>query len=221
MGIDYRKTPAAPAAPSGPVSLTKRGQTVNLTKGGSGRPVRVNLNWNQRAGASSGGGGFLKRLSGGGSGGGIDLDLGCLFELADGRKGVVQALGNQFGSLDGPPYVQLDKDDRSGTATDGENLFVSGEHSTSIRRLAVFAFIYEGVAQWSQADGRVTIHPPEGSPVEIALDETRDGVGMCAICLIQGTASGFTIERQVQYIRDHRELDAMFGWGMKWRAGSK
>ena len=28
---------------------------------------------------------------------GIDLDLGCLYELADGRKGVIQALGNAFG----------------------------------------------------------------------------------------------------------------------------
>ena len=226
MGIDYSKKPSAPTAPpasSGPVNLTKRGQTVNLTKGGSGRPVRVNLNWNQRAGAPAGGGGggFLKRLTGGAGGGGIDLDLGCLFELADGSKGVVQALGNAFGSLDRPPYVQLDKDDRSGTATDGENLLVSGEHSAKIRRLAVFAFIYQGVAQWSQADGRVTIHPPEGEPVTIALDETRDGVGMCAICVVQGSANGFTVERQVQYVRDHRELDEMFGFGLRWRAGTK
>jgi len=227
VGIDYNKrasAPSAPSAPSGPVSLTKRGQTVDLSKGGSGRPVRVNLNWNQKAGAPAGGGGggFLKRLaSAAQGGGGIDLDLGCLFELADGSKGVVQALGNSFGSLERPPYVQLDKDDRSGTATDGENLLVSGQHSAQIRRLAVFAFIYQGVAQWSQADGRVTIHPPEGEPVTIALDETRDGVGMCAICLVQGTAAGFTVERQVQYVSDHRELDDMFGWGLRWRAGTK
>lgn len=214
MGIDYTKRPKAPA--SGPVNLTKRGETVNLSKASTGAPVRLNLNWNQRP--SEGGGGFMKRLAGGG--GAIDLDLGCLWELSTGQKGVVQALGNAFGDLGGPPFVKLDKDDRSGAASDGENLLVSGEHSQYIKRLAVFAFIYEGVKKWSQADAKVTIHSAD-APVTINLDETRDGVGMCAICIIQGSASGFAIERQVQYVSGHRELDELFGWGLNWRAGRK
>ena len=159
----------------------------------------------------------MKRLT---SGGNIDLDLGCLWELTTGHKGVVQALGNAFGDLDGPPFVKLDKDDRSGAATDGENLLVSGEHSQYIKRLAVFAFIYEGVKKWSQADAVVTIHSGDG-PVTINLDETRDGVGMCAVCIVESTPSGFAIERQVQYVSGHRELDEMFGWGLNWRAGRK
>ena len=221
MGIDYTKRPSggsgtpAPAPSTGPVSLTKRGEKVNLTKSSSGAPVRLNLNWNQRP---SGGGGFMKRLAGGG--GAIDLDLGCLWELTTGHKGVVQALGNAFGDLNGPPFVKLDKDDRSGSSTDGENLLVSGEHSQYIARLAVFAFIYEGVKKWSQADAKVTIHSAD-APVTIDLDETRDGVGMCAICIIQGSPSGFAIERQVQYVSGHRELDELFGWGLDWRAGRK
>jgi tellurite resistance protein TerA len=237
MGIDYNKRPkkADPApdsapisttkapqqasapvstAKAGPVNLTKRGETVNLSKSSTGAPVRLNLNWNQRPQSS---GGFMKRLT---SGGNIDLDLGCLWELTTGHKGVVQALGNAFGDLDGPPFVKLDKDDRSGAATDGENLLVSGEHSQYIKRLAVFAFIYEGVKKWSQADAVVTIHSADG-PVTINLDETRDGVGMCAVCIIESTSSGFAIERQVQYVSGHRELDEMFGWGLNWRAGRK
>ena len=83
--------------------------------------------------------------------------------------------------------MQLDKDDRSGAATDGENLLVSGANSQYIKRLAVFAFIYEGVKKWSQADAVVTIHSAD-APVTINLDETRDGVGMCAICMIEGSA---------------------------------
>jgi tellurite resistance protein TerA len=218
MGIDYTKRPSAatPAPSAGPVNLTKRGETVNLSKGTTGAPVRLNLNWNQRP--AGGGGGFMKRLAGGS--GAIDLDLGCLWELSTGHKGVVQALGNAFGDLDGPPFVKLDKDDRSGSSTDGENLLVSGEHSQYIKRLAVFAFIYEGVKKWSQADAKVTIHSAD-APVTINLDETRDGVGMCAICIIQGSASGFAIERQVQYVSGHRELDELFGWGLNWRAGRK
>lgn len=231
MAIDYNKRPkAAPAAPpvpeaspapaaasaaTGPISLTKRGQTVSLQKGGGG-PIRVNLNWNQAA--PSQGGGLFRKLTGGSQ---IDLDLGCLFELADGRKGVVQALGNAFGALDQPPFIKLDKDDRSGAATDGENLLLSGDHAAQIKRVVVFAFIYEGAPTWSTAGGVVTIHPPAGSPVTIQLDETRDGASMCAVCLITGGPGGYTVERQVDYVSGHKELDERFGWGMNWVRGSK
>ncbi len=208
---------AAPAPAAGPISLTKRGQSVSLTKGGTG-PVRINLNWNQQAAPPSGGGLFKKLTQGSGQ---IDLDLGCLFELADGRKGVVQALGNSFGALEQPPFIKLDKDDRSGAATDGENLLISAEHASQIKRIAVFAFIYEGAPNWSNAGGIVTIHTPAGAPITIALDETRDGVGMCAVCIIHGGPNGYTVERQVEYLKGHKQLDERFGWGMNWVRGSK
>lgn len=217
--LDFAKSAPAAAPPAaGPVSLTKRGQQVSLKKGGAGGPVRVNLNW-QKAAPAPAGGGLFKKLQAAASGN-IDLDLGCLFELADGRKGVVQALGNAFGALDQPPFIKLDKDDRSGTATDGENLFLSEQHSAQIKRIIVFAFIYQGAKSWSQAGGIVTIHSG-GEPVTIALDETRDGVGMCAICVINGGPSGFTVQREVQYVAGHRELDELFGFGMNWVRGSK
>lgn len=224
MGIDYSKrggssAPASPPATGAPISLTKRGEKVDLAKGGSSGQLRINLNWNQAAPVAKGAGGFMKKLTG--QTGAIDLDLGCLFELSDGTKGAVQALGNSFGTLDAPPFVKLDKDDRSGTASDGENLLINGTQAATIKRLAVFAFIYEGAKSWSQADGKVTIHPAAGAPITIDLDETRDGVGMCAVCIVHGSSSGFTIERQVQYVSGHQELDKMFGWGMQWRAGSK
>ena len=211
--VDYSKRPTSKPSSAGPVSLTKRGQTVSLTKGAGSAPVRINLNWNQQ---QAGGGGLFKKRSGG-----IDLDLGCLYELSDGSKGAVQAVGARFGSLTSPPYVQLDKDDRSGTSTDGENLLVSGAHSAQIVRLAVFAFIYEGVPNWSKAGGVVTIHPPQGAPVTIELDETRDGMIMCAICTVRGGRDGFSVEREVQYVGGHRELDQLFGWGLSWTRGSK
>lgn len=237
MSIDYNKRPAKPAAPAGggpsmrkeapaagagPISLTKRGEQVSLTKGGGSGPVRINLNWDQQAGKPAGGGGrFRKMLNNAAGGGGIDLDLGCLFELTDGRKGVVQALGNAFGSLDGPPWIKLDKDDRSGEATDGENLFISDAHSADIARVAVFAFIYEGVAKWSQAAAVVTIHPPGGDPIRIELDGAEDGKGMCSICTVEGGGGGYVVQREVQYVGGHRDLDALYGWNMNWTRGSK
>ena len=72
----------------------QKGQKVSLKKNtasGLGE-ILVNLNWNSTPVNK----GFLSSLFGGSSG--IDLDLGCLYELKDGKKGTVQALGNAFGS---------------------------------------------------------------------------------------------------------------------------
>ena len=172
MAIDYTKRPqpeepkpAAGGVSLSKVTLTKAAPAVSLTKQGStGGVLRVNLNWNARpAGQPAGGGGFLKRLTQAAAGGGaIDLDLGCLYEYADGSKGVVQALGNAFRdqhSYGGDPICWLDGDDRSGTNSGGENLFVDLARAGSVRRILVFAFIYQGVPNWAAADAVVTLFP--------------------------------------------------------------
>ena len=86
-----------------------------------------------------------------GGGGGIDLDLACLWEFTDGSKGVVQALGNAFQApYRGAPIIRLDGDDRSGSGTGGENMFIDLSRVDEIRRILVFAFIYEGVPNWAE-----------------------------------------------------------------------
>lgn len=192
------------------VTLTKAAPTISLTKGsGATGQMRVNLNWN--AGTK---GLFRKAQS-------IDLDLGCLYELTDGSKGVVQALGNAFGRLDGPPYIQLDGDDRSGSATGGENLSINLEHLHEIKRVLVFAFIYEGVPAWSRADGVVTLYPQGGAPIEVALDE-HSGSRMCAVALLSSTGSSLDVRREIRYVDGSQQaLDRMYSWGMDWRPGRK
>jgi tellurite resistance protein TerA len=193
------------------VTLTKASPGISLTKttGASGQ-MRVNLNWNQ----GKGGGLFHKSQA-------IDLDLGCLYELQDGRKGVVQALGNSFGSLTSAPYIHLDGDDRSGTATGGENLLVNLDHLGEIKRVVVFAFIYEGVPAWDKADGVVTLYPQGAEPIEVRLDE-HSGTRMCAVALLSNQGGNLDIRREVRYINGgQRELDTAYGWGMNWQAGRK
>ncbi|WP_018503736.1 TerD family protein [Parafrankia discariae] len=227
MGIDYSKRPAAPETGSpvslSKVTLTKSTPTVSLSKQGGGGRLHVNLNWNQGGtggAAGAGKGGFLKRVLGAG-GGGVDLDLACLFQLADGRSGVVQALGNAFGSFDNPPYVNLDADDRTGAATGGENLYVNLARINEIRRLLVFAFIYEGVASFDQADAVVTLTPAQGAPIEVRLDERAGGARMCAIALLTNTGGDFSVSREVRYVSGHRDLDKAYSWGLDWTAGRK
>jgi tellurite resistance protein TerA len=199
------------------VLLTKSAPSVSLSKGNAARGhLRVNLNWTAKPAQK---GGFFKRLAGGG--GGIDLDLAALYELSDGTKGVVQALGNSFGQLDAPPYVKLDADDRTGSSEGGETLFVNLDHTAEIRRVLVFAFIYEGTPAWDQANAVVTLFPVEGPELRIELDEHRPS-RTCAIALLSNTGGDLTVSREVQYIDGAQDkLDAAYGWGLDWRPGRK
>jgi tellurite resistance protein TerA len=193
------------------VTLTKAKPGISLTKstGASGQ-LRINLNWNQGKG-----GGLFKKSSA------IDLDLGCLYELQDGSKGVVQALGNSFGDLNKPPYIFLDGDDRSGTATGGENLLVNLDQLGTIKRVVVFAFIYDGVPAWDKADGVVTLFPQGSDPIEVRLDE-HSGSRMCSIATLTNEGGNLAIHREVKYIKGgQRQLDEAYGWGMNWTAGTK
>jgi len=203
------------------ITLEKRGDKVSLEKrrgAGFGR-IHVNLNWNQQArGAPRG---FLARLRGAAGGaGGTDLDLGCLYELADGSAGVVQALGERFGSFEHRPWISLDGDDRTGAVSGGENLHVNGDHFDQIRRVLIFAFIYQGVANWTQTDGVVTITLPDQPVIEVRLDNGTSQ-RMCAIAMIENTAGGLQVTKLAEYVAEHRALDQKYGFGLRWKAGSK
>ena len=157
---------------------------------------------------------------------GIDLDLGCMYELTDGRRGLVQALGNTFGDYERDPFIKLDADDRTGAAANGENLFINGERFDQIKRAVIFSFIYEGAANWSVTNGVVTITAPGQAPVEVKLDG-GDRQIMCAIALIENRGGQLVITKLAEYFQQqgttsaHELMDRHFGFGMRWKTGSK
>ncbi len=196
----------------------QKGQKVSLQKGtnaGLGE-ILVNLNWNSKPAKQ----GFLKTLFNGSSG--IDLDLGCLFELKDGRRGAVQALGNAFGSLNQPPFISLDGDDRTGAAANGENLRINGNQVANIKRILVYTFIYEGVANWQQADATVTIKYPGAEDLIVKMDTYNSSNKMCGLALLENVNDEtFSVEKLVQFFPGHEALDRAYNWGMRWTAGRK
>ncbi len=188
--------------------VLEKGHKVNLSKG-SGE-ILINLNWSQ------------PKKRGFGAPKNIDLDLGCLYELQNGKKGVVQALGNAFGSLSGPPYISLDGDDRTGTSTEGENLRVNGAMIPKIKRILVYTFIYQGAANWKEAQGIVTVKCPGSRDIIVKMDEYGSNLTMCGITLLENRdGQSLSMEKIVQFYKSHIELDKAFGWGMRWVKGSK
>ena len=196
----------------------QKGQKVSLEKKSSAGlgEILVNLNWNSRPAKQ----GFLSSLLVGNQG--IDLDLGCLYELKNGQKGAVQALGNSFGNLNQAPYISLDGDDRTGAAAAGENLRINGNKLSEFKRILVYTFIYEGVANWQQADAIVTIKYPGAEDIIVKMDTFNSSNIMCGLALFENqNDQTFSVEKIVQFYQGHQALDKAFNWGMSWKAGRK
>ncbi|NKS55503.1 Tellurium resistance [Rhodococcus hoagii] len=202
------------------VTLDKSTPTVSLAKSGDGQgTMRVNLNWT--AGAAPASGGFFSKLKAAAAPS-IDLDLGAMYELTDGSRGVVQALGNSFGSLHQPPFIHLDGDDRSGSNTAGENLHINLADISKFRRILIFAYIYEGAPNWSAANGVVTLFPTSGPQVEVRLDSADNQATSCAIAMLHSNGRELTVTREVRYIRGSQQaVDQAYGFGMNWTPGRK
>ncbi|MGI5531905.1 TerD family protein [Streptomyces syringium] len=221
---------AAPPPPAQPVrltkvTLTKEAPAVSLTKqGGTSGALRVNLNWQVHKQFKSWGQKLGKAMA---LHSDLDLDLGALFELRDGSKGVVQALGNSFGSLHQPPFIHLDGDDRTGASASGENLTVNLDHIADFRRILVFVTIYEGARSFANLNATVTLQPQHGAPIDFSLDECTVPSPVCALALITNHDGDLVVQREARYlvpdrgVSPQRTLDREYGWGMNWTPGRK
>ncbi|MFH9268574.1 TerD family protein [Streptomyces sp. NPDC017546] len=227
--------PPAPAAPVAPpaatpvrltkVTLTKSAPSVSLAKqGGTSGALRVNLNWETRKQFKSWGAKLGRAVA---LHADLDLDLCALYELADGRKGVVQSLGNAFGSLDRPPFIHLDGDDRTGALSTGENMTINLDHKDLLRRVLIFVTIYEGARSFADLHATVTLQPQNGAAIDFSLDECTVPSTVCALALITNNGGDLTVQREARYlvpdrgVSPQRTIDAAYGWGMNWTPGRK
>ena len=199
------------------IVLTKQKPKIDLAKHDVKGVFGVNLNWNQKS--ASGPTGFFKKFTGASSG--VDLDLGAFVKLRNGQKYVIQALGNTFGDMDYAPYVKLLGDDRTGEQAGGEWLHINGDKLNEIEEILIYAFIYEGVPNWQQTDGVVTIHIPGQPEIETRLTEGDNRLPMCAIARIKNKGGNVAIDRLDRYFRGQRDMDEAYGWGFSWVRGSK
>ncbi|MFH8345262.1 TerD family protein [Streptomyces sp. NPDC018045] len=248
FGISVAEEPPAPAAaqpappagaPAPPVSrskvtLTKEAPAVSLTKqGGTSGTLRVNLNWRQAGEPAARPGRKLGRRAMKALGalpprsGDLDLDLCALYELTDGSAGVVHPIGGSFGALHTPPYIQLDRDDRTGAVTAGENLTVDLDHQARIRRILVFVTVYAGATSFAGLHATVTLQPQHGAPVDFALDECTVASNVCALALITNTGGELVVRREARYlvpapgVSPQRTVDEAYGWGLNWTPARK
>lgn len=193
MAIDDQR------AGGGKVTLSKATPSINLTRPGELQGImRVELTWAARAKS------LFRRSTP------VELELGCLYELADGRTGVLRT-ATDAGALEFEPHILLDRDGaRPGSA--GFNMDLA--RPEAFRQVLIFALSAQA-PNWAAAKGTLTLAPTIGSNVELALDEPVADTRSCAIALLQNQGAGITVYREARYLTGALdELMRAYRWGM-------
>jgi tellurite resistance protein TerA len=202
------------------INLSKKGSSHSINLKKLNNELSFNLNWNTKVANTKSNNHFFEKLKNKLliEQNDLDLDLGCMYRLKNGQQGVIQALGNSFGSLSNSPYIMLDGDDRNGENSNGETLkFTKIEE---IDLAIVFAFIYEGAPNWKEAKGIATIKQPNNPNIIINLNDDSINM-MVGIAILKNESNQLKVEKLEKYYHDHQDLDKDFGFGFKWTQGSK
>jgi tellurite resistance protein TerA len=153
---------------------------------------------------------------------GVDLDLGCLYELADGSRGAIQGFGEEFGAHDKPPYIFLPRDERTGDRRgDDEILIINGRRWAEIRNILLYIYIYEGAPDWAAVRPQVHVNVPEEPPMVITPHVRSTDMPVCAIAQLENVRGGIRLTHHSEYFADHNSMDNAFGYGIAWAEGGK
>ncbi len=216
---DDAPAPVPPPAPAPPklnlskITLEKSGQSARISLEKTSGEIAINLNWP--------------------SGTGVDLDLGVFYELRDGTKSLID--GVQFsqgrggprdrqtrqGCFAASPWVWHQGDDRTGGVASGESVYINPKGIPSLRRVILYAFIFEGAPNWSTTAAVVTVKVP-GQEIVIEMGRQTDQRGFCALAQLEFSGEhDVNVTKLVTFHSGHRDCDSTYKWGFSYSAGTK
>jgi tellurite resistance protein TerA len=82
--------------------------------------------------------------------------------------------------------------------------------------------IYDGIVNWKEADGIVTVKCPDGENFIVRLDEHSTNKTICAIALFENNGNNIlSVEKIVKFFGASKDMDDAFHWGLVWTHGKK
>ncbi|MCK5284116.1 MAG: TerD family protein [Alphaproteobacteria bacterium] len=201
--------------------LKEPGQTIAVSSGKKGfESILIGVEWDNIKIKQTG---IFSKIIRKVTNQGVDLDIGCLYELKDGSRGAIQAFGNdKFGNFKEPPYIALSGDERTGDA-DGhdEYILVNGMHWDKVKRILVYIYIYDGAPNWKQINPRIIIDVPGENDLIVTLSAHNDRLSLCAVGGLENIRGGIKLTNYTEYFPGHDEMDRAFGFGLNWDDGEK
>jgi tellurite resistance protein TerA len=153
---------------------------------------------------------------------GIDLDLGCLYELKNGIRGGMQAFGEMHGALQTEPYIFLSGDERRGDREGPDEIIqINGVHWNDIDRILVYVYIYEGARSWASVKPQIQVRVPGEQPMVVTLAARKSHMSVCAVAQLENVRGGIKMTSVLEYFPGHAEMDRAFGYGLEWESGQK
>ncbi|RIY32095.1 hypothetical protein CKF54_05440 [Psittacicella hinzii] len=199
--------------------------TINLNK--TAPELVINLNWSPITIEKKG---FFSSLFGSKETK-LDLDLGAFIRLNDGSKMLIDALqfanGNggprnvqtRQGCFTKAPFLWHTGDDRVGGS--GETILVNPQYADYIDNIVVYCYIYEADVIWAQTDAVVTIKAAGQSDIEVYLGNENIQGRYVVLAQIFFENGGIRVERKMQAFNDIVDVNDLYRWGFRFRAGSK
>ncbi|MDB5490520.1 MAG: Tellurium resistance protein TerA [Micavibrio sp.] len=153
---------------------------------------------------------------------GVDIDLGCLYEMQDGTRGCIQAFGEMMGDFNETPFITLSGDERTGDAVgEDEFLRINGSQWGQIKRVLVYAYIYKGAACWADIRPQIQVSIPGEHPMVVTPAVSKSELAVCAIATLENLRDGMRLTNHSEYFPGHDEMDRAFGFGITWADGEK
>ncbi len=166
--------------------------------------------------------GFFQKLFKAPPKAGVDLDLGCLYELQNGERGGMQAFGEIHGALNEEPFIFLSGDERTGDrAGHDETITVNGAHWVDIKRILIYVYIYGGAGNWAAVKPQVQVRVPGEQPMIVTLNARRHQMTLCAVAMLENVRGGIKMTSLLEYFPGNAEMDRAFGYGLEWESGAK
>ena len=195
-------------------------QSLAITPGPEGfKYILIGASWDNVQPQEEG---LISKLVKKAAGNGVDLDVGCLYEMMDGTRGAIQAFGEKFGNFDNPPYMKLSGDERTGDAKGhDEHILVNGAHWQDIKRVLVYLYIYSGAPRWAEINPRIVLDVPGEEDLCVTLSAYNDALTICAVGGLENVRGGIKLTNYTEYFPGHAEMDRAFGFGLEWDDGKK
>jgi tellurite resistance protein TerA len=164
---------------------------------------------------------------------GTDLDLGCFYELNNGRRQVIDAL--QFaGRHGGPrdqqtkqgcftttPYIWHSGDNRGNTDYSEENIFINTSGITVIKRIIIYCCVYHGKVDWKSSEAILTIKIKGYSDVVVEIGKQSCNKRFCVAAELIFTQKTVRIIKHETFHDNYKDCDNAYNWNMVWKGGTK